>query len=88
MYFKFPTLINSFINPIGQANCVLALGFEKMQRGSLTSQYSDRANPMEKHVEIMAEKYDLTGSPVTAQSKIIKKEIKKKKLFIYFLILV
>jgi hypothetical protein len=40
-----------------------------MQRGSLTSQFSDRANPMEKHVEVMAEKYDLTGSPVTAQSK-------------------
>jgi sterol carrier protein 2 len=46
---------------------VLALGFEKMQRGSLSSQYSDRSNPMEKHVEVMASKYDLTASPITAQ---------------------
>ena len=51
----------------GQLNCALALGFEKMQRGSLTSQFSDRANPMEKHVEVMLNKYDLTASPVTAQ---------------------
>lgn len=51
----------------GLANCVLALGFEKMQRGSLTSQYSDRCNPMEKHVELMSNIYELTGSPMTAQ---------------------
>ena len=37
----------------GQADCVLALGFEKMQRGSLSSTFSDRANPIEKHVEVM-----------------------------------
>lgn len=51
----------------GQSHCVLALGFEKMQRGSLSSQFSDRANPMEKHVELMSEKYEITGSPMTAQ---------------------
>ncbi|RMZ93669.1 non-specific lipid-transfer -like, partial [Brachionus plicatilis] len=51
----------------GLASCVLALGFEKMQRGSLSSQYSDRCNPMEKHVELMSNLYELTGSPMTAQ---------------------
>lgn len=51
----------------GLANCVLALGFEKMQRGSLSSQYSDRCNPMEKHVELMSNHYEITGSPMTAQ---------------------
>lgn len=51
----------------GEIDCALALGFEKMQRGSLTSQYQDRANPMEKHVEIMSERYELDASPMTAQ---------------------
>ena len=55
----------------GQADCVLALGFEKMQRGSLSSSYSDRANPMEKHVEVMSNNYELTASPMTAVSIII-----------------
>lgn len=51
----------------GQAQCVLALGFEKMQRGSLSSQYSDRSNPVEKHVEAMSNLYDINASPMTAQ---------------------
>ena len=34
-------------------NCALALGFEKMQKGSLSSVYSDRANPVQPHVEAM-----------------------------------
>lgn len=38
----------------GNADCVLALGFEKMESGSLTAKYNDRAHPMEKHLEIMA----------------------------------
>lgn len=51
----------------GQVECALALGFEKMQRGSLSSQFNDRANPMEKHVEVMSSKYDMDASPMTAQ---------------------
>lgn len=39
----------------GNADCVLALGFEKMERGSLTAKYMDRTNPMDKHVELMAD---------------------------------
>lgn len=37
----------------GNANCVLALGFEKMERGSLTAKFMDRTNPMDKHLELM-----------------------------------
>jgi acetyl-CoA acyltransferase len=39
----------------GLAQCTLALGFEKMQPGSLGTTYDDRAQPMEKHVLAMAE---------------------------------
>jgi acetyl-CoA acetyltransferase len=43
----------------GVANCALALGFEKMQRGSLQSTFEDRENPMQKHVLALNEKYDM-----------------------------
>jgi acetyl-CoA acyltransferase len=39
----------------GQTNCAIALGFEKMKPGSLESTYDDRAQPMEKHIQAMAE---------------------------------
>ncbi|XP_019874929.1 sterol carrier protein 2 [Aethina tumida] len=51
----------------GKVNCALAVGFEKMERGSLTSKFMDRANPMEKHVEVMVELAGITESPMTAQ---------------------
>ncbi|PNF18238.1 Non-specific lipid-transfer protein [Cryptotermes secundus] len=51
----------------GNADCVLALGFEKMERGSLASKFHDRTNPMEKHVEVMAEIAGINNSPITAQ---------------------
>lgn len=51
----------------GLADCVLALGFEKMQRGSLKSQYHDRCNPVDRHVEVMCESYELEASPIVAQ---------------------
>ena len=37
----------------GLAECVLALGFEKMEKGSLGSKFSDRTNPLDKHFELM-----------------------------------
>ena len=43
----------------GLADCVLALGFEKMQPGSLGATFTDRAQPMEKHLEALDEIYDL-----------------------------
>ncbi|GAC58471.1 putative 3-ketoacyl-CoA thiolase [Gordonia hirsuta DSM 44140 = NBRC 16056] len=39
----------------GLADCTLALGFEKMQPGSLGSTYDDRAQPMDKHILALAE---------------------------------
>ncbi|MCV7217275.1 lipid-transfer protein [Mycobacterium crocinum] len=39
----------------GLAECALALGFEKMQPGSLGSTFNDRAQPMENHFLALAE---------------------------------
>eukprot|EP00731_Ephydatia_muelleri_P018972 Em0011g1012a len=39
----------------------------KMAKGSLKASYSDRANPVEKHVTVMAEKYGIAASPITPQ---------------------
>ena len=75
------------------ADCVLALGFEKMERGSLTpkvserqtvsrsrtksalfeqtsrfpSQFTDRTNPMDHHVEVMYETFGIASAPITPQ---------------------
>jgi len=39
----------------GIAECALALGFEKMEKGSLGIKYTDRTNPMDKHFKLMVE---------------------------------
>jgi acetyl-CoA acyltransferase len=39
----------------GLADCTLALGFEKMEKGSLGAKYLDRTNPMDRHVTSMIE---------------------------------
>lgn len=51
----------------GLAECVLALGFEKMERGSLGSKYQDRTNPLDKHVEAMNNIQGFTAAPPAAQ---------------------
>jgi len=51
----------------GNADCILALGFEKMERGSLSSKYFDRTNPMDKHFEVMADVAGVSNGPLTAQ---------------------
>uniref|UniRef100_A0A8D2M9K4 propanoyl-CoA C-acyltransferase n=1 Tax=Zonotrichia albicollis TaxID=44394 RepID=A0A8D2M9K4_ZONAL len=51
----------------GLADCVLALGFERMAKGSLSSNFADRTNPMDKHMEIMINKYGLASAPVAPQ---------------------
>lgn len=49
-------------------DCVLALGFEKMERGSLgATKFMDRTNPLDKHVEKMIDLSGIDGSPVPAQ---------------------
>ena len=35
----------------GLADCALALGFEKMEKGSLGVKYTDRTNPIDRHVD-------------------------------------
>ncbi|UQS25404.1 lipid-transfer protein [Amycolatopsis thermalba] len=39
----------------GLARCTLALGFEKMQPGSLGAMYDDREQPMTRHIQALAE---------------------------------
>src|SRR4029079_19025948 len=39
----------------GIGACLLALGFEKMEKGSLGIKYDDRTNPMDKHFMLMVE---------------------------------
>ncbi|XP_048352979.1 sterol carrier protein 2 isoform X1 [Sphaerodactylus townsendi] len=51
----------------GLANCVLALGFEQMERGSLSSKFNDRENPVTKHLEVIVNKYGLAAAPVAPQ---------------------
>ncbi|KAF7705943.1 sterol carrier protein 2 [Silurus meridionalis] len=51
----------------GLADCVLALGFEKMERGSLSSKYMDRTNPMDKHMEVMINRYGIAAAPAAPQ---------------------
>ncbi len=42
-------------------------GFEKMERGSLGSKFTDRTNPMEKHVGSMFELREMTAAPMAPQ---------------------
>ncbi len=42
----------------GLADCTLALGFEKMQRGSLGTTFEDREQPMMKHLMAVAELHE------------------------------
>lgn len=51
----------------GTVDCVIAVGFEQMEKGALGSKYDDRPNPMEKHVGVMTEIQSLTQAPITAQ---------------------
>lgn len=39
----------------GLADCALAIGFEKMSPGSLSMMYSDREEPLAKHIKALAE---------------------------------
>jgi acetyl-CoA acyltransferase len=51
----------------GLADCALAVGFEKMERGSLGMKYDDRTPALDRHVEAMAEVCPPEGSPLTPQ---------------------
>ena len=51
----------------GLADCVMAAGFEKMERGSLGVKYTDRTNPLDKHMETMAACRGVDSGPFAAQ---------------------
>ena len=51
----------------GLADCVLALGFEKMEKGSLGVKYTDRTNPMDKHFKLMIELRGFAKAPPAPQ---------------------
>ncbi len=51
----------------GLADCALALGFEKMEKGSLGVKYTDRTNPMDKHMTTMFEAREPEQSPFAPQ---------------------
>ncbi|MCL2722810.1 MAG: lipid-transfer protein [Polyangiaceae bacterium] len=51
----------------GIAECVLALGFEKMEKGALGSKFTDRTNPLEWHFGVMNEVQGINAAPFAAQ---------------------
>lgn len=51
----------------GVYECTLALGFEKMEAGSLKPKYEDRSNPLQKTIEVMSEIVGYGAGPSAAQ---------------------
>ena len=51
----------------GLADCVLATGFEKMEKGSLGAKYMDRTNPMDKHMMLSMELREFAPAPPAPQ---------------------
>jgi sterol carrier protein 2 len=51
----------------GLADCVMALGFETMEKGSLGIKYTDRTNPMDKHAKDMIDRCGMEKAPPAAQ---------------------
>lgn len=51
----------------GAADCILVVGFEKMSPGSLSSVFRDRANPLGRAMDMMAQSHPATEAPFAAQ---------------------
>ncbi|KAG0351552.1 sterol carrier protein 2 [Podila minutissima] len=51
----------------GVADCTMALGFEKMEAGSLGSKFEDRTNPLDKTMSMMSETRGISAGPFAAQ---------------------
>ena len=51
----------------GLCECALALGFEKMEKGSLGVKFTDRTNPLDKHFKLMMDLRGLAQAPPAAQ---------------------
>ena len=51
----------------GLADCALALGFEKMELGSLGAKYTDRTNPMDRHMMALVALREWENAPPAPQ---------------------
>ncbi len=51
----------------GLAECVLVVGFEKMEKGALGSKFEDRTNPLDQHAGLMMKLQGFTNAPPAAQ---------------------
>jgi len=51
----------------GLADCTMALGFEKMEKGSLGMKYTDRTMALDKHFKVMVEKRGFAKAPAAPQ---------------------
>jgi sterol carrier protein 2 len=51
----------------GLADCTMALGFEKMEKGSLGIKYTDRTVALDKHMKVMVDSCGVVQAPVAAQ---------------------
>jgi sterol carrier protein 2 len=51
----------------GIAECVIVVGFEQMEAGALSAKWTDRANPLDKFVQVMSEEQGFSQAPPAAQ---------------------
>lgn len=51
----------------GLAECVLVVGFEKMEKGALASKFDDRLNPLDQHAGLMSRVQGFNQAPPAAQ---------------------
>ncbi|MBW2382213.1 MAG: lipid-transfer protein [Deltaproteobacteria bacterium] len=51
----------------GISECAMALGFEKMEKGSLGIKYTDRTMALDKHIKVMVDTCGFGAGPPTAQ---------------------
>jgi acetyl-CoA acetyltransferase len=51
----------------GMAECVLVVGFEQMEAGALQAKWTDRANPLDKFVDVMNTEQGFNQAPPAAQ---------------------
>lgn len=51
----------------GAAECAMALGFEKMQAGSLKNHFDDRTNPLDKTMQTIHDTVGISSGPFAAQ---------------------
>src|SRR5215471_6394670 len=51
----------------GLAECAMAVGFEKMEKGSLGAKFMDRTNPMDKHMLLMMSLREFGAAPPAPQ---------------------